>query len=182
MGGGVVLLATSRADSLPINGIILVAPAVAPWEELPLYLRVPLWLAAHTVPWLPVTGRGLELQPTDNIDVWREMSLDKLVIRETRVDAIYGLTQLMDEAAKSIPEVRVPILLLHGGRDDFVRRWMVSWVIENANELQIDVINYEEGFHWLLRDLGAKAVLEDILDWINQRSPVAATATIPQGS
>lgn len=166
MGGGVVLLAAGRADSLPIDGIILVAPAVAPWEEFPLYWRAPLWLAAHTVPWFPMTGRGLKIQPTDNIEVWHEMSSDKLIIRETRVDAIYGVTQLMDKAAKTIPNNQVPTLLLYGCRDDFVRSWMVSWVIENANKRRIDVVTYDEGFHWLLRDFGAKAVLDDIFDWI----------------
>ncbi len=167
MGAAVVLLTAAREDLVPLDGIILVAPAAAPWEELPVHWRAALWLMAHTVPWLPMTGRGLDLRPTDNIDVWREMSLDDLVIHETRVDALYGLTQLMDQAAAAVPRVRFPALLLYGAKDDFVRDWMVSWVVENAPAGQFDVASYDQGYHWLLRDLAAEQVLGDILDWID---------------
>lgn len=173
MGGAVVILAATRGKRLPVDGVILVAPAVAPYEELPIYWRGPLWLLAHTVPWYPLTGRGLRLQPTDNIDVWREMSRDELVIRRTRVDALYGLAQLMDKAASAVPDLHYPTLLLYGDHDDFVREWMVAWVVENAGERRIDVNTYDGGYHWLLRDLGAQEVLDDIVAWMARRAPAS---------
>lgn len=170
MGGGVVMLTAARERPLPIDGLVLVAPAITPWDELPVYWRVPLWLMAHSVPWLPMTGRGLDLRPTDNIEVWRAMSEDELVIRETRIDAIYGLTRLMDKASAAVPENCYATLLLYGGQDDFVRSWMVSWVVENAPNGHFEVINYPEGYHWLLRDLEAHKVLADVLLWMTDRA------------
>lgn len=167
MGGGVVLVAAGRAEPLPIDGIILVAPSVAPWEDLPFHWRVPLWVMAHTVPWMNMTGRGLKLRPTDNIDVWREMSRDELVIKGTRVDALYGLTRLMDKAADAAPRVGYPTLLLYGAKDDFVRDWMITWLIDHLPEAGLEVVTYDDGYHWLLRDHGAEAVHGDILDWMN---------------
>jgi alpha-beta hydrolase superfamily lysophospholipase len=164
MGGGVVLLTAARRD-FAVDGIVLVAPAAAPYNELPFYMRAPLWFLVHTIPWYPMTGEGLNLRPTDNIQAWREMSRDPRVIKQTRVDAIYGLTQLMDEAARAVPQIRVPTLLLYGCKDDFVRKWMVSWVAEHARAETLDVRVYADRYHWLLRDLQSESVIADIVDW-----------------
>jgi acylglycerol lipase len=169
MGGGVALLAAARPDLVDIQGVILVAPAVAPWEELPIAVRSSLWVAAHTMPWFVFTGEGLDLRPTDNIEVWREMSLDEDIIRGTRADAIYGLTQLMDRAARAAPGVRFPVLLLYGKRDDFVRQWMVDWLASRLPEGRFELVRYDDGYHWLLRDLKPEKVHATILEWMAGR-------------
>ena len=169
MGGGVALLAAARPDLVDVQGIVLVAPAVAPWDELPIVPRASLWLAAHTMPWFVFTGEGLGLRPTDNIEVWREMSLDEDIIRGTRADAIYGLAQLMDRAARAAPRVRFPVLLLYGKRDDFVRQWMVDWLASRLPEGRFELVRYDDGYHWLLRDLKPEKVHATILEWMAGR-------------
>ena len=169
MGGGVALLAAARPDLVDVQGVILVAPAVAPWEKLPIGVRSSLWVAAHTIPWFVFTGEGLDLRPTDNIEVWREMSLDEDIIRGTRADAIYGLTQLMDRAARAAPGVRFPVLLLYGKRDDFVRQWMVDWLASRLPEGRFELVRYDDGYHWLLRDLKPEKVHATILEWMAGR-------------
>ncbi len=169
MGGGVALLTAARPDLVDIQGVVLVAPAVAPWEDLPLVPRASLWLAAHTIPWFVFTGEGLDLRPTDNIEVWREMSRDEDIIRGTRADAIYGLTQLMDRTAQAAPEVRFPVLLLYGERDDFVRQWMIDWLSGHLPKDRMELVRYEDGYHWLLRDLKPEKVHTTILEWMARR-------------
>lgn len=169
MGGGVVLLTASRRDLVDVQGVILVAPAVAPWEELPLVPRASLWLAAHTIPWFVFTGEGLDLRPTDNIEVWHQMSLDEDIIRGTRADAIYGLARLMDRTAQAAPEVRFPVLLLYGRRDEFVRQWMIDWLAGQLPEGRVELVHYKEGYHWLLRDLKPAKVHATILEWMARR-------------
>ena len=169
MGGSVALLTASRRDMVDIQGVIVVAPAVAPWEELPLVPRASLWLAAHTIPWFILTGEGLDLRPTDNIRLWRELSLDEDTIRGTRTDAIYGLVQLMDRTAQVIPKVQIPILVLYGQRDEFVRQWMIDWLAGHLPEGRVELVRYEDGYHWLLRDLKPEKVHGTILKWMTGR-------------
>ena len=47
---------------------------------------------------------------------------DPLVIKETRIDAIYGLMQLMDDAYAKVPDVKTPVLLLYGAHDEVIPR------------------------------------------------------------
>ncbi len=169
MGGGVALLAAVRRDLADVAGVILIAPAVVPWEEIPIPVRASLWLAAHASPWFVFTGEGLGLRPTDNIEVWREMSRDKDTIRGVRADAVYGLARLMDRAARAAPDIRVPVLLLYGGNDDFVREWMIDWLADHLPRDRLELVRYEDGYHWLLRDLKPEKVHATILDWMAAR-------------
>lgn len=169
MGGGVALVSAARRDMIDVRGVVLIAPAAAPWEEFPIPIRASLWLAAHTIPWYVFTGQGLDLKPTDNIEVWREMSRDEDVIRGTRADAIYGLVRLMDHAARAAPEIRFPVLLLYGRHDDFVREWMIDWLADNLPQDRLELVRYEDGYHWLLRDLKPEKVHATILDWMAAR-------------
>ena len=169
MGESVALLTASQRDLVVIQGVILVAPAVVPWKELPLVPRASLWLAAHTIPWFMLTGEGLDLRPTDNIKLWREMSLDEDTIHGTRADAIYGLARLMDHTAQAIPKVQIPVLVLYGQRDDFVHQWMIDWLAGHLPEGQFELVRYEDGYHWLLRDLKPEKVHGTILKWMTGR-------------
>jgi hypothetical protein len=53
--------------------------------------------AAHTFPGKTLTGRSLDIVPSDNIEMLRDNFNDELFIKETRTDAIYGLVALMEQ-------------------------------------------------------------------------------------
>jgi alpha-beta hydrolase superfamily lysophospholipase len=133
------------------------------------FQRAALWLFSRTTPWLTLSGRGLDITPSDNIEMLRRMSRDPLVIKETRVDAISGLCDLMDDAAAAGPALRGPALVLYGERDEVVpaepvRRLMTA--LTDAEAPQTMAI-YPNGYHMLLRDLQAPVVLGDIAAWID---------------
>ncbi|MCP4337455.1 MAG: alpha/beta hydrolase, partial [Desulfobulbaceae bacterium] len=98
MGGAVTIVTMAKKDPPKINGVILIAPAVWARSEMPFYQRCLLWIAAHTIPWQKVTGESLEVTASDNIEMLKELGKDPLVIKETRIDVLYGLSNLMDEA------------------------------------------------------------------------------------
>ncbi len=164
MGGAVTLAALGKGDA-EIDGIVLVAPAVWGWSTLnPLY-RSTLWLAAHTAPEYTLTGASLERWPSDNIDMLRAFSRDPLVIKETRIDAVYGLVDLMEEAYLSIEAISVPTLLLYGEKDEIIPRGPVS-DIRGRFETALTTKDYPDGWHMLLRDLQREVVWQDIDTWM----------------
>lgn len=182
MGGAVALLALKR-DALRPSGVVLVAPAVWGRATMPVHYRTALWLASHTVPWMTVTGRGLDILASDNIEMLRRLSRDPMVIKETRIDAIYGLVDLMDEAAEARPR-GLPILLLYGAKDEVIPRKPVEAFVAalmTAPEIELRVAIYDEGWHMLLRDLQAGIVWQDIEAWIaNHRVALPSGEEIEQ--
>jgi acylglycerol lipase len=167
MGGAVVLTALASSNPPHADGVILVAPAVWSREDMPWSYRAALWTTAHVAPWMTFTGKGLKIWPSDNIEMLRKLSRDPLFQHETRADAIYGLVNLMDEA-RDAPEhltQKTPIMFLYGANDQIIPKEPTEQVIKALGK-QATVHRYEHGYHMLLRDLDAKNVWSDALDWI----------------
>lgn len=163
--GGAVALAAAANQGVGADGLILAAPAVWGWSVMnPLY-RGSLWIAAHVAPSYTLTGEGLERWPSDNIEMLRAFSGDPLVIKETRIENIYGLVDLMDTAYLSIEAVKIPTLLLYGDKDEIVPRGPVE-DIKKRFENDQTIKDYRDGWHMLLRDLQRETVWEDMAAWI----------------
>ncbi len=167
MGGGVILAALHEGP-LGIAGSVLVAPAVWSRDTMPWYQRAALWLAVHVMPDRRLTGEGLELRPSDNIEMLRALGRDPRVIKATRVDVLYGVTNLMDMAA-SAPLTRLGnSLLLYGMHDQIVPRAPACRFMMRARRAPLPPLLrlYPRGYHMLTRDLHAAVVIEDIAAWV----------------
>jgi alpha-beta hydrolase superfamily lysophospholipase len=97
----------------------------------------------------------------------RKLARDPLFQHETRADAIYGLVNLMDEARKAPEHItaKMPILFLYGANDQIIPKEPTEQVIKELGKRAV-VHRYEHGYHMLMRDLDAKKVWSDTLDWI----------------
>ena len=180
MGGAVILIAMAGPDPPAVGGVILAAPAVWARSEMPLYMRAVLWIAARTIPWAKVTGDGLDIQASDNIERLREMGRDPLVVKGTRVAAVDGLTDLMSAALEGGRRLRATSLLLYGEKDEVIPRKPTFRFWRNLPEgpgTRQRPALYENGWHLLLQDLGAEQVLADIAAWIaDPRAPLPSGA------
>jgi alpha-beta hydrolase superfamily lysophospholipase len=151
-----------------VRGIILSAPAVWGRDSMGVFERAALWLAYHVAPGWELTGEGLNIQASDNIEMLRRLGRDPLVIKATRVDAIEGLVDLMDRAAAAAPSVRVPALVLYGAKDQIIPADATWRMIEQlpGSGASPRVAVYPHGWHMLLRDLDAATVIDDVAAWI----------------
>lgn len=173
MGGAVVMAAMTGPEPPATDGVILAAPAVWGRPTMPWYQRAALFAAAHTVPWLKLSGHGLHLKPSDNIEMLRALSRDPLVIKDTRIDALSGLTDLMDTALAAAPRLTTPALVLYGEKDEIIPR---DPMVRMLRSLPTDqrwhqrIALYKDGYHMLLRDLEAPTVWRDIEAWLDDPS------------
>lgn len=177
MGGAIVMVAQSRlsgSQALPVTGVILSAPAVWGRSSMSIFQQGLLFVASYTVPWLTLTGHGLNIWPSDNIEMLRALGRDPLVIKETRVDAVHGLCDLMDEAAASASRQHGALLMLYGDQDQVVPPEPSFAVMAELPEKSVTAL-YPHGYHMLMRDLQARVVLDDIASWILHR-------TLPSGA
>jgi alpha-beta hydrolase superfamily lysophospholipase len=183
MGGAVAVVAMTGESGTPVpdvDGVILTAPAVWGRATMDLLPRLALWAGVRLMPGLTVTGRGLEIKPSDNIAMLRALSRDPLVIKETRVDAIYGLVDLMDAALDSAPLLDAPLLVMYGAKDEIVpktpiRRFVGSLPPECRRGAKLAW--YKDGYHMLLRDLEGPMVAADVAHWV-----LSPAALLPSGA
>jgi len=182
--GGAVVLATPAIAALA-DGVILIAPAVWARDTMHPLQRLALAITAHGLPGLKVSGRGLDIRPSDNVPMLRRFSADPLVIKETRVDALWGLTNLMDRAAEAAPGLARPALLLYGEHDQIIPKGafctMLARLPPATDEIRLAL--YADGWHMLTRDLQGERVIADIAAWISdQRGALPSGAQTPLGS
>jgi len=175
MGAAVVMAAMAGPDPPRVAGIVLSAPAVWGRRNMNPFYRGSLWLAAHLMPWNRVTGEGLHIQASDNIEMLRALGRDPLVIKSTRIDAVYGLVNLMDAALAATPRITTPALVLYGVRDEVIPRRPVERMLEHWQGPH-RVALYPDGWHMLFRDLEAPVVWGDVLAWMRDRA-----APLPSG-
>jgi alpha-beta hydrolase superfamily lysophospholipase len=172
MGGAVVITAATGwagAERPDVDGIVLVAPAVWGEQTMNIFYRTALWLADHVAPRWQLSGSGLHILPSDNIPMLREFSRDPLVIKETRVDTIRGLVELMSEALEAAPQLKQRALLLYGAHDQLVPETPVKefvGALPKAKAGEDTIAYYDTGYHMLLRDLDGATVAQDVESWI----------------
>lgn len=172
--------AAEEAYLPPVDGAILVAPAVWGRDFMPFYQTGALWIMAHSLPWLTLTGKGMKIVPSDNYDMLKAMSEDPKVLHETRIDAIWGIVNLMDLAVASAPRQTKPLLLMYGLKDDIIPKAPTIRTLETLPRLDGSfqrVALYEDGYHMLLRDLLAVVPRRDVAAWV--RDPLAP---LPSGA
>jgi alpha-beta hydrolase superfamily lysophospholipase len=165
MGGAVAIVAMTGNNPPDVDGVILVAPAVWGRETMPWYQTWLLAVTSHTIPWMQLTGRGLRITPSDNKEMLRPLGRDPLVIKATRIDAMYGLTNLMDEALSHAGKLQLPTLVQYGENDQIIPKVPTFLMLEKMPKTTRKAF-YERGYHMLLRDLNGYKPLTDIVAWI----------------
>ena len=167
MGGAVIMTAMAERPLPEASGVVLVAPAIWSREVMPPWQRTALNIAAHSIPAMQFTGGDFGKVPSDNIAMLRRLSRDPKVIKWTRVDAIYGLSNLMDAAYDAAPALHGNVLILFGDKEDILPEAAMRQFEMRLPKAEcgIRLVSYRSGFHMLLRDLKAETVMRDIAAW-----------------
>jgi alpha-beta hydrolase superfamily lysophospholipase len=182
MGGAVVIVAMA-SDRPPVaDGVILSAPAVWARDSMPWYQRALLAITESTVPDLELTGEGLGVQASDNIEILKGLGRDPLVIKATRIRAIAGLADLMDAAQAGAARIRRPVLVLYGDKDEVIPKEPIAEMLKKLPPTAGNrLARYDTGYHLLLRDLHAERPQRDIVAWIEGlREPTHSVAGRPR--
>jgi acylglycerol lipase len=181
MGGAVAIRAAAEGRIHP-DRLILIAPAVWGWKNMPQAYRVALWVAAHTRPAQIVTPpKNLKIVASDNIKVLRENWKDPLFLKKTRVDAVYGLVSLMQRASDSVTALPPNTLYLYGAKDQIIPAKATFKAVRQLPKT-VRTIYYPQGYHMLTRDLQGAVVWSDILAFIDDPDapPPSGLGAIPK--
>lgn len=176
MGGAVALLAL--AQNMPVDGAVLMAPAVWARNIQPWYQRFGLWLGVRLMPKAKLASAWIDIDPSDDPEVLEYWRSHPMVIRKTRVSALYGVSALMDAALQATDELQTPTLILYGGEDEVIPPEASCALLKKLQEAPSDwrFVYYPEGYHMLARYSGAATTIQDIREWLR-----SSIAELPSG-
>lgn len=183
--GGAVAVAASTEPGRPApdcDRLVLSSPAVWGWGAQDPLSSAALWALAHLAP-----GRQLvapdwlarRIHASDNLDELRAMGRDPHMIFRTRVDATYGLVNLMQAARERIGRLPHPqrALYLYGAHDDLIPKAAAFFAADRLRAAGGRTAYYPDGRHLLTRDLGRARVIGDVLAFL--RDPAAPLPSAP---
>ena len=166
MGAAVLMVLAAEQSPPPVDGYVLVSPAVWGRAEMNLFLRAGLWFFSHAVPQMTVTGGGfVHVSASDNREAINRLSDDPLTIHDTRWATLRGLVDLMGAALDDAPDFHGPGLVLYGGHDELIPR-RANAAIWRALPANAREAFYPADYHLMLRDHERITPTEDILSWI----------------
>lgn len=179
MGAAVAVTAFADPDPPDADALVLSGPGFRGWGVLPWYYSASLWVSSHVRPdWIVVPPKGLNIVATDNNAKLREMWFDPYVQKSNRIDSVYGVVSIMEEADQKIgrlPE-RIPTLMLYGAHDQIIPPEGIERAAERMPR-QVKTAYYAKGYHMLMNDLQAETVWRDVLAFIRRPD-----APLPSGA
>ena len=182
MGGAIVLTLANLEKNLPIDGIILVAPAIWNFTEQNFLKSLTMNFLSKLFPNLRVSGKGIiKIKASDNIEMLEELSKDPFFIHKPNFNSLYGIIKLMDESYENAESYFInpnyKTLLLIPIKDEVVPRKPLLELLDNSKENiyfqeSINLSVHESNYHMMLRDYRRDFVLEEIKRWIiNEKQP-----------
>jgi alpha-beta hydrolase superfamily lysophospholipase len=168
MGAAVAIEAFASDRPPDASRLILVSPAVWGWSSQPLANKAALWLVAHLDgPAVINPPRFVtdHISPSDNIPELIRMGHDPLMLWGARVDALYGLVNLMQHAWRDTGRLAVPTLDLHGDHDEIIPAKPAREAAARLKPTDRSA-DYAKGWHLLLVDNQAETVWRDIAAFI----------------
>lgn len=182
MGGSVAASAFGSDRPPEADLLVLSGPGFRGWGALPLLYRASLWTSARVRPgWVVVPPRRfVKIEPTDNIEMLREIWSSPMMTRENRIDQVHGVVSLMETAHQRVGNIpdNVPVLITYGARDIVIPQDAMA---RSASHFPAHARTayYESGYHMLLRDLQAETVFADVLTFLKDPEAELPSAAPP---
>lgn len=125
----------------------------------------------HLVPHAPV----LRLKNSDfsrDPGVVATMNADPLIAHEAQPsETLAALVRADEQLKREFADVRLPVLILHGGADRAARPAGSQHFYDRVGSRDKTLKLYPDAFHDPLNDVGRGEVLDDIVTWLDARIP-----------
>ncbi len=169
MGGSTIL--SSYFNKLRHNAdkVILVAPGVSGWTNQPVIYRMGLWLMNKFIPKKQLTPPKIAykvIKASDNDEMLNQVGRDENMIWQTIPSTLKGLVDMMEQAFRAAPFLGdVPTMIMFAGKDQIIPPASSKKFAKKLKK-KIEVKNYPEAYHMLLRDNSREIYFDQIVQFI----------------
>ncbi len=181
MGGAIILSFINKFNDLPIEGVILVAPAIWNFSDQNFWKSISLRFFSFIFPNFKISAKGIiKVKASDNIEMLKKLSQDKFFVHKPTFKSLRGIVDLMDESyidtLEYLNNPKYNSLILLPIKDEIVPRKpfvkMLKRIQKGKKNIEMTEIGiYENHYHMILRDLKTKTVLTDVKNWILNENP-----------
>lgn len=174
--GGLIASRFVQARGLRPGALVLSSPLFGLTHHVSFFWRALSRLLNVTVPRTSVSTGIREEDATRDVDVQARRLADEL--RHDRVTARWfeETTAAMGEAFRQAPEVRAPLLLMQAGDDRIVSAEASRRFFERVGSRDKTFRLFADHYHELLDELDRAAIIDELLDWLDERVPAGAVA------
>ncbi len=158
-------------DDPPCDGLVLSSPIVRFRDDIPAWTPGLVRLAATTLPLARVSLEtlmgGQEVRVTGSTVHAEQARTNPYHVEHYTLRLIGTLTQLIDGMNECAPTFRVPVLVLHGGKDDFNDDAdLRGFVARMPPDAAVTYRHYPKAYHLLMYDDRRAAVFRDVRRWL----------------
>ena len=178
MGGAIITSLMTHEKDLPIEGAVLVAPALWNFSQKNFFKSLFMSLISKIFPNLKVNSKGwVDVQASDNQEVLKELSEDKYFIHHPNLKSLYGIIELMDESYKDaktfFSQPGYNTLVVIPIKDEIVPRKPLIELLEltkiKSYDFYSNFLIFKSSYHMILRDIKGDNVTEEIKKWVLER-------------
>ena len=180
--GGAIVVSMVNQKKIPIDGVILVAPAIWDFTKKNFFKSTLLNLFSKIFPNQTLSGDGIiNVKPSNNIEMLKQFSSDSNVIHKPTLKSLNGIIKLMDksfiEALTYLKNPRYETLIILPMKDEIVPRKPLLSILRTkevkknvGKKIQIGV--YPNNYHMILRDLEGDEISREIKEWLTNRENI----------
>ncbi|MXP22941.1 alpha/beta fold hydrolase [Gordonia sp. HNM0687] len=164
--GGCIALDYALGHQERLAGLVLSGAAVVPGDDMsPIAMKLAP-LLARVAPGLPTAALDASAISRDE-QVVADYNADPLVTR-SKIPADLGAAMLatMQSFPRRLPQLRVPLLVLHGGDDVLTNPAGSEMVDDLAGSPDKTLTIYDGLYHEIFNEPERDQVISDVVDWL----------------
>jgi alpha-beta hydrolase superfamily lysophospholipase len=169
MGGLIALRYLARTNGT-INGAVISAPLIKVAVPVPAHklmiARVGAWMAPRFRLDNEINPAHLSRDP----EVGRAYAADPLVNRKVSTKWFAEATRAMQEVARWAPQIKTPILVMHGTEDRLASVDATKRLFENIGSSDKELVIYSGFYHELFNEPEKQQVFERVTEWLEKRA------------
>ncbi|GAB07736.1 alpha/beta fold hydrolase [Gordonia amarae] len=171
--GGCIALDFALDHQERLTGLVLSGPAVVPGSDMPPILVTLAPILGRIVPGLPskaLRAASISRDPK----VVADYDADPLVVRSPIPAGLGGaMISTMQSFPKRLPSLRIPLLVMHGGKDVLAEPDGSRMVEKLAGSSDKTLIIYDELFHEIFNEPERDTVIATAVDWLSAHADAA---------
>jgi alpha-beta hydrolase superfamily lysophospholipase len=173
MGGLVTLRylsqSASRLGGASIAGAVISAPLIAVAAPVPAHKLMIGRVAARVAPRLRLDNEVDPSVLSRDPEVGRAYAADPLVNRRVSARWFSEAVQAMNQVVGWAPEIKVPVLLMHGTADRLASFEATRQIYQQIGSADKDLIAYQGYYHELFNEPEREEIFRRVTEWLDAR-------------
>jgi len=171
--GGLIALRYAARRGEQLAGVVVSAPLIAVAVSVPAYKTMIARVGARISPRLRLDNEINPSHLSRDPEVGRAYAADPLVNRKVSTKWFAEATRAMHEVAEWAPQIKIPLLVMHGTEDRLASVDATERLFERAGSPDKELIIYPGYYHELFNEPERREVYERVTDWLEKRMPAA---------